>query len=113
MGPHQDKEGLTLATDPVHHHNSGESKPDPEQLIEALVTANPVMVFSKTYCPYCKKLLEFLAKYDIHPKVLELDILEEEGNAIQNQLKERTGQFTVPSVWVDGIFIGKHLKNPL
>nr|CAA89699.1 glutaredoxin [Ricinus communis] len=70
-----------------------------------LVCSNAVVVFSKTYCPYCtsvKKLLDQLgAKY----KVVELDT-ESDGSEIQTALAEWTGQRTVPNVFIGGKHIG-------
>ncbi|XP_065878658.1 glutaredoxin [Euphorbia lathyris] len=70
-----------------------------------LVSSNPVVVFSKTYCPYCvsvKKLLDQLgAKY----QAVELDT-QNDGAEIQSALAEWTGQRTVPNVFIGGKHIG-------
>ncbi|KAJ5748246.1 uncharacterized protein N7511_009942 [Penicillium nucicola] len=72
---------------------------------QQLISDNAVVVFSKSYCPYCdasKKLLDGLnAKYT----TLELD-LEEEGSAIQAALAEISGQRTVPNIFIQQKHIG-------
>ncbi|KAJ5294742.1 hypothetical protein PENANT_c014G10238 [Penicillium antarcticum] len=72
---------------------------------QQLINDNAVVVFSKSYCPYCdssKKLLDGLnAKYT----TLELD-LEEEGSAIQAALAEISGQRTVPNIFIQKNHIG-------
>ncbi|KAJ5996710.1 hypothetical protein N7499_006971 [Penicillium canescens] len=72
---------------------------------QQLINDNAVVVFSKSYCPYCdssKKLLDGLsAKYT----TLELD-LEEEGSAIQAALAEISGQRTVPNIFIQQKHIG-------
>jgi hypothetical protein len=45
----------TEATQKVHEKKRDAfSMSDPKSLVEAAVQDNPVMVFSKSYCPYCK-----------------------------------------------------------
>ncbi|KXG45217.1 Glutaredoxin [Penicillium griseofulvum] len=72
---------------------------------QSLINDNAVVVFSKSYCPYCdssKKLLDSLnAKYT----TLELD-LEEEGAAIQSALAEISSQRTVPNIFINKQHIG-------
>lgn len=66
-----------------------------------------VLLFSKTYCPYCKRAKELLKTLcdfkDV--TVLELDTAEE-GSVMQAHLVKRTGQSTVPQAFIGGQFIG-------
>ena len=66
-----------------------------------------VVIYSKTYCPYCTRTKSlFQSEFpDKNVKVFELDRMEE-GSSIQSDLQEMTGQRTVPSVWVKGNFVG-------
>jgi len=66
---------------------------------------NGVVVFSKTFCPYCARAKEDLSGAGIVPVVVELD-QRQDGDEIQKALLDRTGQRTVPSVWVCGRHIG-------
>ena len=76
-----------------------------------------VAIFSKSYCPYSKRAKMALLRKGILPVVVELDE-REDGSDIQKELLDMTGQKTVPSVWVNGKYIGgsddtvSGLKNP-
>ncbi|KAJ9510362.1 hypothetical protein QJQ45_015823 [Haematococcus lacustris] len=66
-----------------------------------------VVVFSKTYCPYCIKAKKALSTY-LKPQ--QYEVVELDGrpdmDAIQDALKELTGGRSVPRVFVGGEFIG-------
>ncbi len=68
----------------------------------------PVIIFSKTYCPYSKKakriLLEKL-KIVPSPFVVELDE-HPLGVGLQFALQKSTGRQTVPNVLINGKSIG-------
>ncbi|OMO59213.1 Glutaredoxin [Corchorus capsularis] len=70
-----------------------------------IVSANPVVVFSKSYCPYCVSVKQLLQKLDASFKAIELDN-ESDGSEIQSALAEWTGQRTVPNVFIGGKHIG-------
>ena len=74
---------------------------------ETLKRAGPngVVLFSKTYCPYCENAKDDLSSVGIAPIVVELD-QRPDGQTIQEALLRMTGQRTVPSAWVDGVHIG-------
>ncbi|KAF1332092.1 Glutaredoxin, partial [Globisporangium splendens] len=69
------------------------------------ITQYPLVVFSKSYCPYCKKAKEVLAALGAKPYVFELD-LRQDGPAIQSFLFKFTHQSTVPNVFIKGKSIG-------
>ncbi|KAL3927466.1 MAG: hypothetical protein SGBAC_013077 [Bacillariaceae sp.] len=66
---------------------------------------NGVVVFSKTYCPYCVNAKDDLSSIGIAPIIVELDV-RPDGEKIQAALQQMTGQRTVPSAWVNGVHIG-------
>ncbi|XP_058087189.1 glutaredoxin [Magnolia sinica] len=70
-----------------------------------LVSSNPVVVFSKTYCGYCTRVKKLLSQLGANYKVIELDV-ESDGDAVQSALVEWTGQRTVPNVFINGNHIG-------
>uniref|UniRef100_A0A0C9QNJ9 TSA: Wollemia nobilis Ref_Wollemi_Transcript_16148_732 transcribed RNA sequence n=1 Tax=Wollemia nobilis TaxID=56998 RepID=A0A0C9QNJ9_9CONI len=72
---------------------------------KAIVSSNPVVVFSKTYCPYCTQVKQLLSRLGAKTKVVELDT-ESDGADVQSALKEWTGQRTVPNVFIGGTHIG-------
>eukprot|EP00522_Entomoneis_paludosa_P008333 CAMPEP_0172457032 /NCGR_PEP_ID=MMETSP1065-20121228/19522_1 /TAXON_ID=265537 /ORGANISM="Amphiprora paludosa, Strain CCMP125" /LENGTH=119 /DNA_ID=CAMNT_0013210479 /DNA_START=17 /DNA_END=376 /DNA_ORIENTATION=+ len=75
--------------------------------IDSKVAAHQVVVFSKTYCGYCartKSLFSGLEQAkDVH--VIELD-RRSDGDDIQNALVTKTGQRTVPNVFVNKQHVG-------
>jgi len=64
-----------------------------------------VVSFSKTYCPFCKKVEALLKSLGIEFEVIYLD-QRDDGAIIQSALYEETGRKTVPSVWIGGVCIG-------
>lgn len=73
--------------------------------IQKLIKENLVVVFSKTYCPYCANTKKLFAQLNVSPKIIELDGIED-GSNIQRALLDLTGQRTVPNVFVRGNHIG-------
>lgn len=76
--------------------------------IEDLIKKKKVVVFSKTYCPFCKKAKNALSNYNIPQEdyyVWELD-KDPECDVLQATLKEMTGASSVPRVFINGKFIG-------
>ncbi|KAM3507893.1 hypothetical protein MY11210_006955 [Beauveria gryllotalpidicola] len=63
------------------------------------------MVFSKSYCPYCKATKSLLSALNANAKVVELDE-EPDGSALQDALKEISDQHTVPNVFIAQEHIG-------
>lgn len=70
-----------------------------------LVSSNAVVVFSKSYCPYCVQVKQLLSSLGVKSKVIELDE-ESDGSELQSALAEWTGQRTVPNVFIGGKHIG-------
>ncbi|XP_003738298.1 glutaredoxin [Galendromus occidentalis] len=69
------------------------------------ITASPLVVFSKTTCPYCDKAKRILEKYKAQYDLIELN-QREDGQAIQDVLKGITGARSVPRVFIGGKCIG-------
>mmetsp|Transcript_16772 Transcript_16772/g.28440 ORF Transcript_16772/g.28440 Transcript_16772/m.28440 type:complete len:161 (-) Transcript_16772:134-616(-) len=72
---------------------------------------NEVMVFAKSYCPYCKRTRSLLQTMQgtihFHFHVIDLDRMEkEDGPIVQMELLKQTGQRTVPNVFIQGRHIG-------
>ncbi|KAJ5959818.1 uncharacterized protein N7479_006968 [Penicillium vulpinum] len=72
---------------------------------QSLINDNAVVVFSKSYCPYCDSSKKLLDSLDAKYTTLELD-LEEEGAAIQSALAEISSQRTVPNIFINKKHIG-------
>ncbi|KAL4228294.1 Glutaredoxin [Mactra antiquata] len=85
---------------------------DVKQMVDRKIKEKKVMVFSKSYCPYCTKAKKALKVYvdDGTLKEEDYDVMEIENNkdcdAIQRHLKTLTGATSVPRVFINGKCIG-------
>ncbi|KAH9964257.1 glutaredoxin [Russula dissimulans] len=79
----------------------------PKEIVDNAVAGNTVVVFSKSWCPYCKRAKELLAKdyHDLQTAIFELD-QRDDGSDIQDYLLEKTGQRTVPNVFINQNHVG-------
>ncbi|KAF8902196.1 thioredoxin-like protein [Gymnopilus junonius] len=78
-----------------------------KQLVEDAITSNKITIFSKTWCPYSKKAKALLTSEfpDTKTVIYELDE-REDGDDIQAYLFQKTGQRTVPNIFVNQKHIG-------
>lgn len=77
---------------------------NPKNAYEQILSKSPVVIFSKSYCPFSKKLKNLLkTEYNITPEpvIIELDD-HENGKELQNHVGKETGRFTVPNFIVKG-----------
>lgn len=74
-------------------------------MVKWKVKENCVMIFSKTYCPYCKIAKKTFKDLNVPYQVYEID-KEKDGMAVQDVLDTMTGSRTVPHVFIAGKFIG-------
>jgi glutaredoxin 3 len=93
---------------------------------QKIIDENAVVVFSKSYCPYCKATKTLLAENKAKFFLMELDqvgtsfvfgsppveymltrcVRIEDGAALQDALEEITGQRSVPNIFIDHKHIG-------
>lgn len=77
---------------------------DPIKEFNEILSMSPVVIFSKSYCPYSKKLKNLLTNsYEITPQptIVELD-LHRNGVELQKYIGEVSGRKTVPNLFVAG-----------
>lgn len=67
--------------------------------VQQLINDNPVVVFSKSYCPYCKETKRALQSMGANFEAFELDQASD-GGALQDAIEELTGQRTVPNTFI-------------
>ncbi|KAF7637530.1 Glutaredoxin domain-containing protein, partial [Meloidogyne graminicola] len=69
---------------------------------------NKVVIFSKSFCPYCTKAKDALNTFNLLPGAMEVVEIEDRADCdqIQDYLKELTGQRSVPRVFIGGKFFG-------
>jgi len=91
--------------DDYEEEDMGPISSDVEKFTEDLIKSNTICIFSKSWCPFCKKVKEIFSSINAEYFVYELD-LQENGDAIQSYLLKKTGQKTVPSVFINQQHIG-------
>ena len=97
--------------------SSSSSLDDPKSfIVNEISKPNTIVVFSKTYCGYCRRTKDSLTKLiasvgsstknnSIDLVVHELDVIPN-GSNIQQTLSTMTGSRTVPQVFVNGQYVG-------
>jgi glutaredoxin 3 len=75
------------------------------ETVEAKVSSTPVVVYSKSYCPYCTKTKALLQSLNVTFEAIELDQVAD-GDDLQDALKDITGQSTVPNTFIGGSSVG-------
>ena len=87
----------------------GDAEPDAadaiRRRIDSLIAAHDVVLFSKSYCPFCRRAKALFTELGAPFEALELDH-SADGPAIQAKLLELTGQRTVPNIFVRGQHVG-------
>ncbi|KAF2010122.1 thioredoxin-like protein [Aaosphaeria arxii CBS 175.79] len=99
---------------PADIHAAKEDKDETKEQHEAEVELNailkksPMIIFSKSYCPYSKKAKNILLKkYKIVPEPFVVELDEHPlGHYLQQTLGQTTGRTTVPNVLLMGKSIG-------
>ncbi|XP_012263065.2 uncharacterized protein LOC105690101 [Athalia rosae] len=76
-----------------------------KRMVENLIYNTRVVIFSKTYCPYCVTAKEIFEELDEPYALLELDE-RDDREEIQEIVGELTGGTSVPRVFVNGYYIG-------
>mmetsp|Transcript_25383 Transcript_25383/g.65593 ORF Transcript_25383/g.65593 Transcript_25383/m.65593 type:complete len:141 (+) Transcript_25383:23-445(+) len=78
---------------------------DTAVMIDQMIADNEVVVFSKSYCPFCAETKELFQSMGAKAKVVELDAIPN-GHLVQAALQQKTRQRTVPNVFVRGAHLG-------
>ncbi|XP_022096287.1 glutaredoxin-C6-like [Acanthaster planci] len=82
------------------------SKAAAKEFADAAIVGNKVVVFSKSYCPFCKKAKAALRDAGLTDfKVIELEDMDN-MDAIQDYMLELTKGRSVPRVFIGGKFVG-------
>jgi thioredoxin reductase (NADPH) len=80
--------------------------------IDELVKGNFVMIFTTKTCPYCVKVKHLFNELNVKFHQLDLDSIDQgEAALIRAELTQRTGQSTVPSVWVNATHLGGYMDT--
>ncbi|KIH58400.1 glutaredoxin [Ancylostoma duodenale] len=94
----------------VHKKKAPDSTRSPSELIDAFISSKPIVVFSKTWCQFCRKAKAALATYRLNQRYYEYIELDERtdlpSDEIIDELGRRYGSKSVPKVFIGGEFIG-------
>ncbi|KAL5699801.1 Glutaredoxin-C4 [Ranunculus cassubicifolius] len=73
--------------------------------VKKTISSHDIVIFSKSYCPYCKTAKAVFKELNQSPHIIELDE-RDDGFSVQEALGEIVGRHTVPQVFVNGKHIG-------
>ncbi|KAK9807721.1 hypothetical protein WJX72_007166 [[Myrmecia] bisecta] len=73
--------------------------------LQQLVNAHPILVVSKTWCPFCTQALAILKDYNAAVHTVQVDQVKG-GSALQAAVKKDYQHSTVPAVFINGTLIG-------
>ncbi|XP_078439558.1 glutaredoxin family protein [Wolffia australiana] len=76
-----------------------------DKFVKKTVASHEIVIFSKSYCPYCRRAKAVFKELSKVPYVVELDE-REDGDDIQQALIKVVGKRTVPQVFINGKHIG-------
>ncbi|CAB9527580.1 Glutaredoxin-2, mitochondrial [Seminavis robusta] len=80
--------------------------PEQRNAVEKLIKTEPMVVFSKSYCPHCVSAKQLLESHDVDTATVREINYEADGLETQAILYQITGQKTVPNIFVGGGHIG-------
>ncbi|XP_031107018.1 glutaredoxin-C4-like [Ipomoea triloba] len=89
-------------------HDSDEDDAQSEAaaaFVKKTISSHSIVIFSKSYCPYCKRAKAVFTELKQKAYVVELDE-RDDGWLIQNAVSEMVGRRTVPQVFINGKHIG-------
>ncbi|CAO3689685.1 unnamed protein product [Rhizopus stolonifer] len=70
------------------------------------IEQHPLIVYSKTYCPYSQRAKKILKTYQLKPfKIVEVD-LRDDDYQVKMALKEISDRETFPNIFIQGKTIG-------
>ncbi|AES65380.1 glutaredoxin-C4 isoform X2 [Medicago truncatula] len=75
------------------------------EFVDKTINNNKIAIFSKTYCPYCRRAKAVFKELNQVPYVVELDE-RDDGSKIQDVLVNIVGKRTVPQVFINGKHLG-------
>ena len=81
------------------------STASPMDFAKSEIADNKVVVFSKSYCPFCLSTKNLLNDKGVEYALYELNQMDG-GDDIQDALLEISGQRTVPNVFINGKHVG-------
>ena len=104
---------LLFSVNPVQAETTSDGA-NVDALVDQWISSYDVTVFAKSYCPYCKhtekvihEMEESYGSANLGVRFVYLDrMVEGDGPLIQAELLTKTGQRTVPNIFIEGRHIG-------
>ncbi|CAG8513486.1 4630_t:CDS:2, partial [Ambispora leptoticha] len=78
---------------------------DVKSFVEDTINENSVVLFTKSYCPYCREAVQTFKELNEGYVEYQLDNMTN-GSDIQNYLLQKTKQRTVPNIFINQQHIG-------
>uniref|UniRef100_U5ER65 Glutaredoxin-2, mitochondrial n=1 Tax=Corethrella appendiculata TaxID=1370023 RepID=U5ER65_9DIPT len=97
--------GSYFSSDSASGVVDGEKMARIQEFVNTAIAEDKVVIFSKTYCPYCTMAKEPFMKLNQTFTCYELD-KRDDGSDIQAVLGQITGATSVPRVFINGKFVG-------
>jgi glutaredoxin 3 len=105
VGPQKNALSTTASFSPSSRPSTT-LKMSQDEFAKSEIESNDVVVFSKSYCPFCIKTKDLFDSMGVKYAVHELDKIGDDGPELQMALFKMTGQKSVPNVFVKGQHIG-------
>ncbi|WP_303722540.1 glutaredoxin 3 [Malonomonas rubra] len=61
-----------------------------------------IHVYSKSYCPFCKRAIELLKIKGVNFTLIDIS----EDNSLEEEMRHRSGRATVPQIFIGRFHIG-------
>ena len=80
--------------------------------IKTFIRQTPIVVFAKSYCPYCTQAIQtlrcFARRHNVTMHVIMLDTVvpKKKGMLLHNKIIRMTNRPTVPNVFIGGQAVG-------
>ncbi len=95
---------------PAAPKQAPETEPEVERLVSEILARSPVVMFALEWCEFCWSVRKLFARAGIGYESVDLDSVayqqNELGGRIRAVLARRTGQVTIPQVFVGGRHVG-------
>ncbi|XP_028751427.1 glutaredoxin-C8 [Neltuma alba] len=75
------------------------------EFVHNTITSHKIVIFSKSYCPYCRRAKAVFKELKQEAHVVELDE-RDDGSKIQDIMVNIVGRRTVPQVFINGKHLG-------
>ena len=96
---------VVLALGTSLFHCTEASAPSVGEFVHTTINSHTVVIFSKSYCPYCRRAKSVFKELNQDAHVVELDE-RDDGSKIQDILNNIVGRRTVPQVFINGKHLG-------